>query len=173
MRRLALAGIVAPLLSACLSQPADTQQAHKPGSAKAGATADLNFTGTTLDGNQFEGASLQGKPTVFWFWAPWCMVCLSQSPHVTALGKQYADKVTVIGVSGLATDEMIRDLAPGIHGIIHLVDTEGVIWNHFAVEAQSTFMVIDASGQILANGYVDERELDKLVARIARGAGRA
>ncbi|GAA2888845.1 hypothetical protein GCM10020220_093800 [Nonomuraea rubra] len=30
----------------------------------------LRFTATTLDGQKFDGASLAGKPVVFWFWAP-------------------------------------------------------------------------------------------------------
>ena len=29
----------------------------------------LQFTGTTLSGAAFDGASLQGKPAVLWFWA--------------------------------------------------------------------------------------------------------
>ena len=35
----------------------------------------LQFTGTTLSGAPFNGASLQGKPAVLWFWTPWCPFC--------------------------------------------------------------------------------------------------
>jgi hypothetical protein len=31
-----------------------------------------SFAGTTVEGKPFSGASLAGKPTVLWFWAPWC-----------------------------------------------------------------------------------------------------
>ena len=30
----------------------------------------LQFIGTTLSGAPFDGASLQGKPAVLWFWTP-------------------------------------------------------------------------------------------------------
>ncbi len=35
----------------------------------------LNFTGTTLSGASFKGASLQGKPAVVWFWRLECPFC--------------------------------------------------------------------------------------------------
>ena len=38
----------------------------------AGAPAVLDFTSETVAGEPFDGADLAGKPTVFWFWAPWC-----------------------------------------------------------------------------------------------------
>lgn len=34
------------------------------------------FTATTVDGKPFDGMSMAGKPTVLWFWAPWCPICL-------------------------------------------------------------------------------------------------
>ena len=49
------------------------------------AAADLNFTGTTLSGGTFNGASLQGKPAVLWFWTPWCPFCNQEAPSVAAV----------------------------------------------------------------------------------------
>ena len=46
---------------------------------------DLNFTGTTLSGAGFNGASLQGKPAVLWFWTPWCPFCNQEAPNVSAV----------------------------------------------------------------------------------------
>lgn len=40
----------------------------------------LNFTATTLGGAPFNGASLQGKPAVLWFWTPWCPYCNAEAP---------------------------------------------------------------------------------------------
>ena len=53
----------------------------------AAALADdrLNFTGTTLSGAPFDGASLQGKPAVLWFWTPWCPFCNAEAPSVSSV----------------------------------------------------------------------------------------
>src|SRR5687768_12981967 len=48
----------------------------------AGVPALLRFTGTTLQGEAFDGAGLAGSPVVFWFWAPWCPKCQADGPSV-------------------------------------------------------------------------------------------
>ncbi len=47
------------------------------------AEDQLAFTGTTLSGAPFTGASLQGKPAVLWFWTPWCPFCNQEAPNVS------------------------------------------------------------------------------------------
>src|SRR3954452_15715261 len=42
----------------------------------------LQFTGTTLSGAPFSGASLVGKPAELWFWTPWCPFCNAEAPGV-------------------------------------------------------------------------------------------
>lgn len=135
--------------------------------AGSGATADLDFAGVTLAGARFDGNTLKGKPTVLWFWAPWCPTCLRQSGNVAELGRTYAGRVNVVAVSGLATKKMIEDIAPAIQGVTHLVDTEGTIWTHFRVEAQSTFTVISADGTIVSEGYLEDSALNALVDQLA------
>ena len=46
----------------------------------------LQFTGTTLSGAPFNGAGLQGKPAVLWFWAPFCPFCNAEAPGVSSGG---------------------------------------------------------------------------------------
>ena len=48
----------------------------------------------------------------------------------------------------------------------HLVDDRGEVWQHFRVTAQSTYTVIDADGQIISEGYLDDAELNGLVDRL-------
>ena len=54
-------------------------------SSPPAAVADdrLDFTGTSLSGAPFNGASLQGKPAVLWFWTPWCPFCNAEAPSVS------------------------------------------------------------------------------------------
>ena len=147
----------------------------KPGSAigvsgdviGTGKSADYSFTATTIDGTRFEGTTLKGKPTVLWFWAPWCPTCRAQIAGVSRLGEEYHGKVAVIGVGGLDSEAAIRDVAARIPHVTHLVDSEGVVRQHFGVTAQSTYTVIGADGEIKAEGYLDDDDLATLVARLA------
>lgn len=132
-----------------------------------GKTADLSFSGTTLAGEAFEGSTLAGKPAVLWFWAPWCPTCRSQIPTVSGLGEQYDGEVAVVGVGGLDAQAEIEELAEEIPHVTHLVDAEGEVWRHFRVTAQSTYTVVDADGEIVHEGYLDNGDLEELVARLA------
>ncbi len=104
---------------------------------------------------------------MLWFWAPWCPTCRAQIPTVSGLGEEYADRVNVVGVGGLDTQGNIEALAGRIDHVTHLVDDEGAVWKHFHVTAQSTYTVIDADGEIMHEGYLDNGELEDLVARLA------
>lgn len=166
MRWIITALVMGMLMLAGCGTNAENSRAGDP--ALAGKVADYNFSGTTLSGAAFNGSTLKGKPTVLWFWAPWCPTCLGQVPNVAELGKKYAGRVNIVAVSGLATKEMIDDIAPAVHNVTHLVDTKGKIWSHFRVQAQSTFTVISADGEIVSNGYLEDAQLAALVEQLAR-----
>src|ERR1700753_1530731 len=59
----------------------------------------LQFTGTTLGGAPFNGASLQGKPAVLWFWAPFCPFCNAEAPGVSQVAAANPG-VTFVGIAG-------------------------------------------------------------------------
>jgi thiol-disulfide isomerase/thioredoxin len=50
-----------------------------------GKSTDYSFTATAIDGTRFDGASLEGKPAVLWFWAPRCPTCRAQIAGVSRL----------------------------------------------------------------------------------------
>lgn len=163
---IALAVSAALLLSGCGTQdPSAT-----PNLSGTGKTADLNFTATTLDGERFDGSTLTGKPAVLWFWAPWCATCRAQSPNVADLAQKYDGRVAVVGVGSLASEDAIDDVASDIPHVLHLVDPDAKVWSHFRVEAQSTYTVIGANGEIVSEGFLDDAELNELVAVLAAEA---
>lgn len=162
----ALAAALVLLLTGCGTQQTATESSGEE-VIGTGKVADLDFTGTMLDGSTFEGASLEGKPAVLWFWAPWCPTCRAQSANVSALAEKYDGEVAVIGVGGLDSAQAIEELATQIPHVTHLVDDRGEIWQHFRVTAQSTYTVIDADGEIIVESYLDDAELNDLVARLA------
>ncbi len=132
--------------------------------ASPGQEADLSFTAETLDGASFDGETLAGEPAVLWFWAPWCPTCRAQAPSVSRLAEEYDGRVNVVGVGGLADTTDIRDFGEQVQGPVHLVDAEGAVWRHFGVTAQSTYVVLDAEGRVVAEGYLDDQVLRDKVA---------
>lgn len=161
MRKAALIALVCALVGAGCSAAGDggvSSSLDSPGAATVGG-ADLAFTAETLGGETFEGERLDGKPAVLWFWAPWCPTCRAQAGGVSSLAETYDGEVSVVGVGGLADPKDIRDYASTVDGPVHLVDDEGAVWRHFGVTAQSTYLVIDADGGIVAEGFLDDQDL--------------
>ncbi len=154
-------------LTACGTTTSTSQTAADGGAVGTGKVADLDFTATTLDGDTFEGEELAGEPAVLWWWAPWCPTCRAQSPNLSRLAEDYQGQVSVVGVGGLDSDAAIRDVAGQIPFVTHLVDPDGAVWRHFGVSAQSTYTVIAADGEIMSEGYLDDAELNELVAELA------
>ncbi len=148
---------------------AAAEEAGAPEAGTEGAVVDvpalLQFEATTLDGAAFDGSSLVGKPTVLWFWAPWCTTCIGQIPQVEAVAAQYVGEANVVGVGGLDSDSAIEDFAADLDGLTSLVDDEGAIWQRFEIIEQSSFVILDADGQEVArSGYGDELDLSSEVA---------
>jgi thiol-disulfide isomerase/thioredoxin len=161
---LALTGCAGRAAPTGAADPADRDRA----AAAASQKADLNFTVATLDGATFQGASLAGRPALLWFWAPWCPTCAAQAPHVRQVAEKYAGKITVVGVGGLdeaAAMHRFVELTK-VDDIVHLADEQGVVWRRLGVTAQSTYVLL-VSGAIAYRGYLDDADLDRMLARLA------
>jgi thiol-disulfide isomerase/thioredoxin len=125
------------------------------GTAGAGdgspAASPWSFSAPTLDdGAAFEAASLEGTPTVLWFWAPWCVSCRAEAPEVVAAAGEFADRVTLVGVAGRgevpAMEGFVADTDTG--SLTHVVDADGAIWSQFGVFAQPAYAFIDVDGNV-------------------------
>jgi len=154
------------LLAGCGTTAEEPASADGGSSSAEAAPASLRFTSQTLQGEPFDGAQLAGKPSVLWFWAPWCSTCRAQAAGVTGLADRYEGRVTVVGVGGLADVHDIRDYARQVPGLTHLIDPDGSVWRHFGVTAQSTYVVLDAEGGVVAEGYLDDHVLADKVAEL-------
>lgn len=163
-RPIAVLVLAALLLTGCGTS---TGTSVSTGSATDADGRQLAFSGETLDGASFDGSELAGQPAVLWFWAPWCPTCRAQAAGVSGLAEKYAGEVSVVGVGGLAEVDDIRDYARQVDGPLHLIDPDGAVWRHFGVTAQSTYVVLDADGAVVAEGYLDDQVLADKVAELA------
>jgi thiol-disulfide isomerase/thioredoxin len=57
------------------------------------------LTMKTLDGRTITTKDLEGKVTIFNFWATWCPPCRAEIPDLVKLQEQYKDHVLIIGIS--------------------------------------------------------------------------
>ncbi len=168
-----LAGLIAGLVLAASGCGADggTATADEPSAGDVATTASpavLDFTSRTVDGEAFDGTTLAGKPTVFWFWAPWCPTCHAQISGVGELAETYGADVNVVGVGSLDEQEAIEGFAAEVSpGVTLLSDPDGAVWRQLGVTAQSTYLVLDAAGTEQASGYLDDAELAALVEDLA------
>ena len=147
------------------TRPATKQDRGSREDPPAEVPETLDFAATTVTGEPFEGASLAGKPTLLWFWAPWCPTCRGQIPQVEGLAAEFGDDVNVIGIGSLDSAEAIAGFAGDVDDLTHLEDEEGELWRRFGVTEQSSFVLLDADGSVAYEaGYGGSDELGSRVA---------
>ncbi len=166
VRGLAATLVAAGLLATGCGAGTDDDGAHNredPAAAESAPIADaLRFTATTVDGQEFSGESLAGKPAVLWFWAADCPDCKLESAGVANVAKENADTVSFVGVGALTNVPDMRKFVQdnGISSFTNIADTESVIWQQFGVTAQPAYAFVSASGNVeTVKGTLSEEEL--------------
>jgi peroxiredoxin len=138
--------------------------------APSGPVAEqLKFTAKTVDGADFSGESLAGKPAVLWFWAPWCPKCRREASGVAATARDNAS-VTFLGVAALDEVPAMRQFVErhGLGGFGHVADTDTAVWKRFGVTAQPAYAFIGADGEVdVVPTQLTEQALRDRVAALA------
>jgi thiol-disulfide isomerase/thioredoxin len=120
------------------------------------------FSSTTLEGQSVTQADYEGKPTIMWFWAPWCSVCRSEAPTLFKVASALDGSVDVVGVAALGSvDEMKTFVSDtGIENFTQLADPDAEVWSVFGVASQPAFAFISADGSIeIVQGSISEEEI--------------
>jgi thiol-disulfide isomerase/thioredoxin len=134
------------------------------------AVADdrLSFTGTTLSGAPFNGSSLQGKPAVLWFWAPWCPFCNAEAPGVSQVAASNP-KVTFLGIAGRSDVGQMQNFVSkyGLN-FTNLNDADGSLWTHYNVPWQPAYVFYRADGSsTFINNPIGAMPQQELADRVA------
>ena len=143
MKRLAAALIFVALVIGAL--------ALTVGSDEPDETAVPALTVTRLDdGGEYELAQLNSsdKPTLLWFWAPWCPICGGEAPKIQQLAAQ-DQTLNVVAIGGR------DDLANGPefvsrHGLTAptlLFDETMQVWEHYGIPGQPGAVLLDTEGR--------------------------
>lgn len=148
------------------SQPADDAATGTSATSQSPPVPEqLKFTANTVDGKEFSGESLAGKPALLWFWAPWCPKCQAEAPTI-AEAVSSASNVAFVGVA--AQDEL-----PAMQGFVdrfdlgsfpHIADTDATVWKRFGVTYQPAYAFVSSDGTIEME--TDQLNKDELLTRI-------
>ncbi|MGW7363540.1 redoxin family protein [Streptomyces sp. NPDC054841] len=146
----------APSTSSSPAQPPASSDGGDTGSTGAEVPEVLKFTATTVDGKPFDAKTLAGKPTVLWFWAPWCPKCKAQAAETAKVAAEYQGKVNVVGVAGLDKNVAMKDFVSETKtgAFPHLSDEAGDVWKRFKVTEQSRYVILDKDGKTVYEGVL-------------------
>jgi thiol-disulfide isomerase/thioredoxin len=130
----------------------------------------MQFTGTTLSGAPFNGASLQGKPVVLWFWTPWCPFCNQEAPGVSNVAAAHP-KVTFVGIAARSDVGAMQGFVSKYNlNFTNLNDADGSIWARFNVPWQPAYLFLrpDGTSTFVNNptSAMPEQELSDRVAAL-------
>jgi len=117
-------------------------------SAPHASAADerLQFSGTTLSGAPFNGAGLQGKRAVLWFWAPFCPFCNAEAPGLSQVAAANPG-VTVVGIAAHSDVGAMQSFVSkyGLN-FTNLNDADGSIWARYNVPWQPAWVFYNSDG---------------------------
>jgi thiol-disulfide isomerase/thioredoxin len=123
-----------------------------PGTAAPSVPAP-DFQLKTLDGDTYSKTSLQGRPTLLVFWAPWCRYCQMELP---ILGKFYQgnkpDQLQVFTIGFSDTRAHVEEYVtsnPDTFVFPTAYDQDNEVAQAFGVNATPTFVVMDAQGEMI------------------------
>lgn len=128
----------------------------------------LQFSGTTLSGAPFNGASLQGKPAVLWFWAPQCPFCNAEAPAVSQVAAANPG-VTFVGIAARSDVGSMQNFVSRYHlNFTNLNDADGSIWARYHVPWQPAYVFYRADGgSTFVNNPTSAMSQQELAGRVA------
>ena len=106
-----------------------------------------------FDGQTYSKTSLQGRPTLLVFWAPWCRYCQMELP---ILAKFYQgnkpEQLQVLTIAFSDTRAHVEEYVtsnPNTFVFPTAYDQDNDVAQAFGVNATPTFVVMDAQGEMI------------------------
>lgn len=116
-------------------------------------------------------SDLRGQLVILDFWTYCCINCMHMLPALHRLEREFAGRVTVIGVEAakFTAEQVPANVARAIerYGITHAVinDPERTLWDEYTANSWPTLMFIDPAGKVWGRlaGEIDYDSLRQIV----------
>lgn len=131
MPRLCLAVILLLGLVACKNE-----LEPPPGDVASGLTLQ------TVDGTDFDPATLRGKPAIVMFWRPGCQYCMNEMPTVAKVARAKGAAAIAVMVSG--NKEKAKEIAKTFDGTVLLDD--GSLRARYEIKAVPYTLILRGDG---------------------------
>ncbi|MEO1057611.1 MAG: redoxin domain-containing protein [Actinomycetota bacterium] len=143
-----------------------TDEAASPAPTGAAPEA-LRFDASLIGGGDIDlAADFDGKPTLLWFWAPWCSVCNREAPTVESAAQEYGDQIDFVGVAWSGSDDQFAGFVDD-HALTfpQISDDPGLIYERFGVAFQPAMVVIQPDGELQRlSGSLDDNAIASVLA---------
>lgn len=103
--------------------------------------------------------NLKGKPSILYFWAPWCSVCRVSMPNLESYYQKNKDDVNVVGIvlnyqSTTEVEDFLNEKSITLPTLLGDAKTS----KDFLIQGFPTYYVLDANGVIKSKsmGYSSE-----------------
>ncbi len=148
----ALVGAVVLVAASCGSDDGNSASGGEdPGGSLDSATVEMLDVATGATTTLAEATDPpDGKPTLAFFWAPFCPSCRSEAPILDDLAAQEGDKVNIVGIGtrdDLAYAEEFRE-STGVENFPLLWEETGDSWVNFGVVAQPYLILLQDGREI-------------------------
>jgi cytochrome c biogenesis protein CcmG/thiol:disulfide interchange protein DsbE len=129
------------------------------------------IVGTTLDGESFDLAALQGRPVIVNFWGPSCVPCRDEFPLLIDKAAEHADDgLAIVGVLTDDPPEPARAFVAEYGATWPTVDDpDKAIKTAWRVAARPQTYFVDAAGVIrsIQVGELRDADFERQYAKIA------
>ena len=112
-----------------------------------------------INGKQTSLASLSDKPTLLFFWAPWCSVCKFTMPNLQDFYESHSDEFNVVSValSFQSSDEIVNFIRDENYTFPTLLGND-MLSKDYKIQGFPTYYVIDTDSIVVnkSMGYSTE-----------------